>query len=134
MSTNKIVSISGDCYTYLGQFTNYIPPVGVQSINVNAQTTTPSTIYDNCTTCATPVPTYYQVVKMDVACRESSVTYLVDLGTGVSAPSVGQYVKLQNTTSVAYQGCFKVTGTTTSGPPSNTIIKVYNQCDCPDIS
>ena len=134
MSNNGVVSISGVCYTYLGKFTNYIPPVGVQSVNINALTTTPSTIYDNCTTCNTPVTTYYQVVKMDVACRESSVTYLVNLGTGVSAPSVGQYVKLQNTTSVAYQGCFKVTGTTTTGPSTNTIIKVYNQCDCPDIS
>lgn len=71
---------------------------------------------------------------MDVECRQSSVTYTVGLGTGVSAPSVGQYVKLQNATTTAYQGCFKVISTTTSGPPSNTIIKVYNQCDCPDIS
>jgi len=134
MSVNTVTKIDSKCYTYLGQFTNYIPPVGVQSVNTNSVTTTPSNIYDNCTTCATPVPTYYKVVKMDVACREIGVTYLVDLGTGVSAPSIGDYVRLQYTGPIAYQGCFKVTGITTNGPAANTIIKVYNQCDCPDIS
>jgi len=134
MSTSTVTSISGSCYTYLGQFTNYIVPVGVQSVNINSITSTPSTVYVNCSTCSQPVPMYYLVKKLDVACRQSSVTYKVSLASGLSAPSVGQYVRLQNTSVVAYQGCFEIVGTTTDSTSSvNTIIKVYNQCDCPDI-
>ena len=137
LSQGDIVTISGTgnnlCYTYLGEFENYIPPgTGAFYVNANLITSTPSTIYETCEECLTPPTTYYRIVKMTTNCDSGSTVYTVSLNSGVSAPSVGDYVRLQNDTPVVWQGCFEVVGTTTSGPPANSIRKVYNQCDCPD--
>ena len=129
LTTGRIVKINNVCYTYLGSFTNYIPPVGYQVVNNNFITSTPATQYDNCLTCLTPPTVFYQVIKQTTNCQNTGSAIYVTKPSTVSTPSVGQYVKLSGS---GYVGCWKVIGTSSSGPASTTIIDVHNQCDCSD--
>jgi len=127
LQTGRVVNISGSCYTYLGSYTNYIVPVGVQSVNINAITSTPSTIYDTCTACSTP-PTYiYQVIKQTTNCQNTGIAIYVSKPSNVTTPIVGQYVRLSGS---SYVGCWKVIAQTTGNATATSIIDVYNQCDC----
>jgi len=131
LTTGRIVKINNVCYTYLGSFTNYIPPVGYQVVNNNFITSTPATQYDTCTSCSTPPTVYYQVIKQTTNCQNTGSAVYVTKPSTVSTPSVGQYVKLSNFGG-GYGGCWKVIGTSSSGPASTSIIDVHNQCDCSD--
>ena len=45
---------SGECYRYIGQFVNYIPPSGYLITNINMFTATTQTTYGNCIDCLIP--------------------------------------------------------------------------------
>jgi hypothetical protein len=131
LQTSRVINISGSCYTYLGSYTNYIVPSGVQSVNVNAVTSTPSTIYDTCNTCSTP-PTYiYQVIKQTPNCQNTGGAIYVSKPSNVISPTIGQYVKLSGN---IYSGCWKVmqivVPNTTTSTTVSSITGVFNLCDC----
>ena len=130
LSSGLVVQISGSCYTYMGSYTNYIVSSGVQSINVNAVTSTPSTIYDNCITCSIPPAYVYQVVRQTANCQNQGSTITVSKPSNITAPTVGQYVSLSGSGYAPY--CWKVVGIVTNQPTSTSIIGVHNSCDCAD--
>jgi len=125
--SGKIVKINDECFTYLGSFTNYIPPVGYQTVYNNFITSTPATQYNTCTSCLTPPTYYYQVIKQTVNCQNTGSAIYVTKPSNVSTPTVGQYVRLSGS---GYVGCWKVIGVTTSAATSTSILDVFNQCDC----
>jgi hypothetical protein len=47
---------SGQCYTYIGNFVNYIPPVGFIIANIDMFTATTQTAYIDCIDCLAPTP------------------------------------------------------------------------------
>jgi hypothetical protein len=57
LQVDDIVKTSGDCYTYIGNFVNYIPPVGFIPVTQDIFTATTATTYTTCTECLTPEPT-----------------------------------------------------------------------------
>jgi hypothetical protein len=52
-----IQDLSGNCYTYIGNYINYVPPTGFLWTNANSFTATTATTYVSCLSCLTPAPT-----------------------------------------------------------------------------
>jgi len=48
---------SGDCYTYVGNYINYVAPSGFVVANINEFTATTATTYTDCIDCLTVIPT-----------------------------------------------------------------------------
>jgi hypothetical protein len=47
---------SGDCYTYVGNYVNYVAPSGFIVANINEFTASTATTYTNCVDCLTVTP------------------------------------------------------------------------------
>jgi len=50
-------TVSGECYTYIGDYLSYTPPSGFIWSYVETFTATTATTYTNCVSCLTPTPT-----------------------------------------------------------------------------
>ena len=57
VNINDIIkTTSGECYTYVGDYVNYIAPSGYIVSNINEFTATTATTYTTCIECLTPEP------------------------------------------------------------------------------
>jgi hypothetical protein len=54
---NVLKDVSGNCYSYVGNFSNYTPPTGYIWSVIETFTATTATTYTTCVSCLTPEPT-----------------------------------------------------------------------------
>ena len=52
-----VKDLSGNCYSYVGNYVSYTPPVGYVWSNIDVFTGTTATTYSTCISCLTPSPT-----------------------------------------------------------------------------
>jgi hypothetical protein len=57
VANDILKTISGQCYTYIGNYVNYLPQPGFITSNVNEFTATTATTYSTCLDCLKPEPT-----------------------------------------------------------------------------
>jgi hypothetical protein len=116
-------SISGGCYTYVGNYVNYIPPSGFIIANADLFTATTATTYSSCINCLKTEVVKLPYVKWDAKGEYSvscPVCELTDFGGNITFYTSSADTSIQSGVYI-----YENTGLTT--PVSVTYVKYNNK-------